>query len=344
MNRFFKWLVVSLLLSFTSIVILLFFTVDTTTIDSILNIKKEAIFAAIALQVFSYIIWGLRTKFMCQSMGHNISSLKTTEIAISSLLVAAVTPSSAGGEALRVHLLSKNEIPIGQATAVVIGERLTDAFLILLTAPIALYIFRGMIAGENFDILLITGEAILLSALGILIYGIWKPDRTKSMVHFLVNRTTRFHGKKTDEAITILLKKVDRELDDFHYGLRYLLKKGRRGLLYGTVCTIIYRCALYSILPVILVGLNQPPQVVLAFTAQILLTIIMIIPATPGASGVAELGASSLFSVLLVSPALIGITVLTWRALTYYTNIVAGSFVSLKVLKDADFLNNSIKK
>ena len=56
MNRFFKWLVISLLLSFTSIVLLLFFTVDTTTIDAILNIKKEAIIAAIALQVFSYII------------------------------------------------------------------------------------------------------------------------------------------------------------------------------------------------------------------------------------------------------------------------------------------------
>jgi len=344
MNRFFKWLVISLLLSFTSIVILLFFTVDTTTIDSILNIKKEAIIAAIALQLFSYIIWGLRTKVMCQSLGHNISSLKTIEIAISSLLIAAVTPSSAGGEAMRVHLLSKNEIPLGQATAVVIGERLTDALLILLTAPIALYIFRGMFPGNNFDILLVTGEAVLLSALGILIYGIWNPHRTKSVIHFFVNRTARFYGKKTDEPLSHLIKKVDAELDDFHYGLHYMLKKGRRGLFYGMICTIIYRTSLYSILPVILVGLNQPPQVVLAFTAQILLTIVMIIPATPGASGVAELGASSLFSVLLASPALIGITVLTWRALTYYTNIVAGSFVSLKVLKDADFVNNSLKR
>ncbi|WP_048204658.1 lysylphosphatidylglycerol synthase transmembrane domain-containing protein [Methanococcoides methylutens] len=344
MNRFFKWLVISLLLSFTSIVFLLVFTVDTTTIDSILNIKKEAILAAIALQVFSYIVWGLRTKFMCQSLGHDISLLKTTEIAISSLLVAAVTPSSAGGEALRVHLLSKNEIPIGQATSVVIGERLTDAFLILVTAPIALYIFRGVIPGENFDILLITGEAVLLSALGILIYAVWKPHRIKRMIHFLVHRTRRFHGRKTDEALAHLLKKVDTEVDDFHFGLRYLLRKGRRGLLYGTICTIIYRCTLYSILPIILSGLNQPPEVVVAFAAQILLTIVMIIPATPGASGVAEFGASSLFSVLVASPALIGITVLAWRALTYYTNIIAGSFVSLKVLKDADFMSSSVEK
>lgn len=344
MNRIFKWLSVSLVISFISIVLLLVFTVDTTTIDAVQNIKKEAIVAAIALQLFSYVVWGLRTKFMCQSLGHDIKALKTIEIAISSLLVAAVTPSSAGGEALRIHLLSKNAIPIGKATAVVVGERLTDAFLILLIAPFALYILRGFFPEGNFDMLLIAGELFIFIILGMLTYAIWKPNKTRSTIHFFVNRTKRFHGRKTDEALANVLRKIDIEMDHFQYSIRYFTKEGRKGLYYGTICTIVYRGTLYSILPVILAGLGQPPEILLSFMAQILLTCLMIIPATPGASGVAEFGASSLFSIVIATPSLIGITVLTWRALTYYMNIIVGGFISIKVLKDADIINESIKK
>ncbi|BBL63291.1 Lysylphosphatidylglycerol synthase TM region [anaerobic digester metagenome] len=85
-------------------------------------------------------------------------------------------------------------------------------------------------------------------------------------------------------------------------------------------------------------GLSNTPSILTAFAAQVLLAIIMIIPATPGASGVAELGAASIFSVF-VDSSVLGITVLAWRALTYHMNLFIGGIISLKMIKDADLIS-----
>jgi hypothetical protein len=67
----------------------------------------------------------------------------------------------------------------------------------------------------------------------------------------------------------------------------------------------------------------------------------MVIPATPGASGVAEFGATPLFSVFVTS-SLLGITIVAWRALTFYMNIIVGSFVSARILKDTELMKKLI--
>jgi hypothetical protein len=39
---------------------------------------------------------------------------------------------------------------------------------------------------------------------------------------------------------------------------------------------------------------------------------------------------------MFVGSSILGITVLAWRTLTYYTNMILGGFISLKVFKDLD--------
>ena len=93
----------------------------------------------------------------------------------------------------------------------------------------------------------------------------------------------------------------------------------------------------FSLLVLILMGLSQKPSILTVFAAQVLLTVIMLVPATPGASGVAELGAASIFS-NFVNSSVLGITVLAWRALTYHMNLLLGGIMSLKVLRDMDLI------
>ncbi len=337
MSKFRKLLNASLLISILSIIVVLLFTVDSSTIDVIMGIKYEYIVAAAALHALSYVIWGMRTKFMCQSLGYNISALKTVEIVTSSTLAAAVTPSSAGGEPLRIHLLHKNEMPVGRATAVVIGERLLDAILLLSFVPFALFIFRDMLSNYQLDAAFILAEMIVISVLALIIYGMWKPEHTKRLIHFIVDRIAHVLGKKTEVTISPILARIDMELEHFHDSVCMFLTEGKKGLLYGAACTILFWIVEYTMLPVILMGLDQSPSLIVIFAAQVLLSIIMVVPATPGASGVAEFGAMSLFSVFVPS-SLLGITVIAWRALTFYMNIFVGSFVSVKILKDTDMI------
>ncbi|MBN1133392.1 MAG: flippase-like domain-containing protein [Methanosarcinaceae archaeon] len=341
MNKFRKWLTLSLMISVFSIVVVLALTIDPTTIDAILHIRYEYFFAAAALHAFSYVILGIRTKFMCKALGYELNSLRSIEIAISGTLAAAVTPSSAGGEPLRIHLLHQNRIPIGRATSVVFCERLLDAILLLAAAPFALYIFRDILSNYKFDTLFVLADVLIISIILLFLYGMWKPEHRRAFMHAVVYRIAGILGKRTDTSLSLVLERLDSELEQFHNSVWLFLTKGRRGLLCGLICTLLSWTVEYTMLPIILIGLNQNPSIIIAFAAQVLLSIFMVLPATPGASGVAELGATPLFSVFVTS-SLLGITVVAWRALTFYMNILVGSFVSAKILKDTELIRKLV--
>jgi len=137
------------------------------------------------------------------------------------------------------------------------------------------------------------------------------------------------------------MEQIDREIDHFHDSVKVFFSEGKKGLLWGILYTFIFWIVDFSLLILLLMGLSQTPSIATAFAAQVILTVIMIIPATPGASGVAELGAASIFSIF-VDSSVLGITVLSWRALTYHMNLLAGGLVSLKIVKDMNLIKKLI--
>jgi uncharacterized protein (TIRG00374 family) len=95
-------------------------------------------------------------------------------------------------------------------------------------------------------------------------------------------------------------------------------------------------------LPVILMGLNHTSISPVVYAVQVLLMVIIVVPSTPGSSGVAEAGAATLFSIF-VPTYLVGIVVISWRAFTYYMNLLLGGFVSFKILKDTILVNDMLR-
>lgn len=341
MNRFKKWLIAALLISAVSIVLVIGLTFNSETIEALKKIKLEYIAAAALFHVFSYFIWGARTRSLCSALGYRVNYLKIVEIIISSVFAAGITPSSAGGEPVRMHMLHTNNIPVGKATAIVVGERLLDATLIFASLPFALYIMRDKLSNPELNVALLTANFLAFIVLIFFIYGVWKPEKVKIITHKITGRLAPLLGKRTDASISHLTEQVDREIDLFHESIRVFISEGKKGLLLGMFFTIFFWVVEFFQLVLILIGLSQTPSVLTAFAAQILLAVIMIVPATPGASGVAELGAASIFSVF-VSSSIIGVTVIAWRALTYHMNLLLGGLMSLKVIKDMDLIKKLI--
>ncbi|MDR6222771.1 uncharacterized protein (TIRG00374 family) [Methanococcoides alaskense] len=315
---------------------------DPQTLESIRNIRPEFLLLALCLHLLSYLLWGLRTRSMCRSLGFDVSIPRAVEIVISSTFLASVTPSSIGGEPLRVHLLGQENVPVGSATAVVLGERLLDGVLILVSAPIALHLFRGVISISGLNTLVVIGELLLSLTFLIVIYAVWHPHYTKKAFNYLIHRVAVIIGKVDSSRLERLTSKLDMVIDDFHSSMVFFVTKGRKGLFFGSVYTILFWIVEFAMVPVILMGLNQPPAIVISFAAQVLLMILLVLPITPGSSGIAELGATSLFS-LFVPVYLIGIVVVAWRAFTLYLNLIVGGFVSFKILKDTEYLKDLMK-
>ncbi|MDG6244046.1 MAG: flippase-like domain-containing protein [Methanolobus sp.] len=337
MNKIKKWLIVSLLISLISGAFVVLLTFDSGTINALMEIRPEYILAAACIHAMTYVIWGMRTSSLCRALGHDVGYVRSIEIVTSGTLAASITPSSLGGEPLRVHLLHKQKMPLGKATAVVIGERIMDGIFILALAPISIYVIRGVLQDPIFDILFIFAEAGLIFILFLTLYAIWRPAPTKKVVYFLVHKIAPLLGKKTDAALEKIIMRADSELEHFHGSISVLLNEGRKGLAFGIFYTIAFWVVDFSMLYVILIGLNQYPDMVIVFAAQVIVLLLLAIPATPGASGIAEFAGTTVFS-LFVASSVLGITVIAWRAFTFYMNVFVGSFVSFKILKDTDFI------
>ena len=82
----------------------------------------------------------------------------------------------------------------------------------------------------------------------------------------------------------------------------------------------------------ILVGLGQPPLFFESFVINLILAILMMLPLTPGSSGIAEVGATSMYA-LFIPSAILGIFVVIWRLVLYYFNIALGIISSILIVR-----------
>lgn len=336
MERLKKLFIISLIISIIVLVLVTVFTIGPDTLPILQRMEPVYLLAAVALHVVSYFIWGLRMKVMTEALGYRIGVKDATEIVIANLFAASVTPSMAGGEPVRIHMLNRNaNVPVGDASAVVIGERVLDALLLLIATPFALWVLSGSLISWEMDLAIISAELFVLLMVFVAIGGLLNP----SFIDWLSSLITRgLHKVGRFDRTEHLVQFIDKELLNFHNSLWAFMRTGKQGLFFGCICTMIYWIVEFMVLPLILLGLNQPPSITVAMAVQVFLTFIMIVPVTPGASGIAELGGAALFGIL-VPVSILGIVVAAWRLITYYLNLVIGGVVSIKILKDVDILS-----
>ena len=95
----------------------------------------------------------------------------------------------------------------------------------------------------------------------------------------------------------------------------------------------------------ILMGLGLPPYFLESYAAQALLLVIVMMPTTPGSSGVAELSTYGLYGVLIgTNHPLIGVFIILFRFVTYHMNLISGAIFQFKEFKSvASFSLEEIK-
>ncbi len=342
MNRFTKLLALTLSISFLSLILIFAYVWNRQTMDLILGMKMEYVICALLLHLLSFVVWGMRTAFMARSIGYDVKIMDSIEIVASSGFLASITPSSAGGEPLRMHLLSKRYMPLGKATAVVVTERLLDAIVILTASPIAVYFLRGRINNLGLDILLLSGIGIIFAVVFLVGYSIKSPQKLINLIYMFSNFFSQYTGKT--KLIEDISKRIERDALHFSECSHTFLKhEGRKGLFYGMIFTILFWILEFLLIPVLLLGLGSKPFILYAFATQVLLFILLVVPATPGSSGIAEFGATTLFSTF-VPIYMLGVLVVIWRAFTFYINLLIGGVVSFKILHDSDIMNEILNR
>ncbi len=342
-------IIISVTLSIIIIVVILVFTVDAKTLDQLskVSIKYEFFAIAILLNILYWILWGARIKVIANAMDKNlkISLWESTKIVITNLFLACITPSMAGGEPVRIYLLNKNGMTFGCATASVLGERLIDAIFILIMIPIALFIFKDV---KNLGVIslgLTVGVIVFLLVVLMFIYAIVKPEKTKSFLIYLSQKFSRFLKKK--EIGIKIIQRINHEVDDFHSSMYCFSGQNKKPLLLASFLTVMFWSVGFLIPSFILLGLGLPPFFLESYAAQIILLIIIMMPLTPGSSGVAEVSLYGLYGVLIgtSSNTLIGVFIILYRFISYHMNLIAGAIFQYRIFKSvASFSVDVLKR
>ncbi|MDK2973683.1 MAG: glycosyltransferase 2 family protein [Methanofollis sp.] len=329
-----KWLGVSLGFSSLVLVLVLYFTVDETTIEYIQRLNPWYLALALAAHVVALGFWALRLKTMSRSLGYKVGFFHCLNAVFANLLIAAITPSQAGGEPVRVHELYRVGVRLGDATGVVIMERILDGAVLVVISMVTM-LFLGQqwqSIAPGMTVFIYISWILIAGLVFFFMYSVRKPGVLKGLLHRFSLWLDRRKQRRNVEKLNALLDRIDTEVDNFHGSLSRFVSRGISGLIWGTFCTVMFWCIEFAIASVILVGLGSQPFFIESFIAQIIITLVMMVPLTPGGSGVAEVVATSLYGIF-VNSAVLGVFVLLWRMIFYYFNIILGLAASVGILR-----------
>ena len=326
-----KWLYISISFSLAVLIIILYLTINANTIQYLKKINPWFFTLAFLTHILTMCFWAMRVKKMSGSLGYPIKFFYSLNLVFANLLAAAVTPAQAGGEPVRVHELYKANVPLGDATAVVIMERVLDGIALACLAAFAMFALSEQwhSLGAISDVMIYITWIFVAGCLFLFYLAIRRPDVMKRVA----DRAARFFTRKWEPArVTVILERIDAEIANFHAAVLRFVRTAKSGLAWGMLFTLLYWVSEIVTASLILMGLGQPPLFFESFVIQLILAILMMLPLTPGSSGIAEAGATSMYA-LFLPYSILGIFVVIWRIVLYYFNIALGVVASLIIVR-----------
>ncbi|MCX8172665.1 MAG: flippase-like domain-containing protein [Archaeoglobaceae archaeon] len=284
--------------------------------------RVNFIFLALAflLQAVFWFFWAFRLNTISKYLQFRVSYKTSLEITLNSMFFAAITPSSAGGEPVRIKMLSDNGMAVGKGTFVVITERVLDSIFFILALPVFL-IFTGFATELGYRVALIF--VVLFALFLYFLYAILKDEKGIQRFSKLLKRILK--GRK-------IADRLENEMINFREASLKLLTEPFYLIALFTMTSLMWSAAFF-IPSVILLSFGQDPHYLLSYTAQLIIVVISLIPLTPGSSGIAETSMAYLYS-NFVDLSILGTLVAVWRFITYHLNIVFGAIsLNAKAIK-----------
>jgi len=326
-----KWLYISVGFSLLVLIVILYLTINENTVRYLKEINPVFLLLAFLTHVLTMCFWAMRVKKMSGSLGYPIGFTYSLNLVFANLLAAAITPAQAGGEPVRVHELYRANVPIGDATAVVIMERVLDGIALATLAAFAMIVLTDQwkSLGAISELMVYITWIFVVGCLFLFYLAVKRPDVVKRVV----NRGARFFTRTWESArVEKFVRRADVEIDNFNTAVIKFVRSAKGGLMWGMLFTLLYWVSEIVTASLILLGLGQPPLILESFVIQLILAILMMLPLTPGSSGIAEVGATSMYA-LFIPASIVGIFVVIWRIVLYYFNIALGILSSLIIVR-----------
>jgi glycosyltransferase 2 family protein len=311
-----KYLVFSIMLSLTSMGLLIWWTYSPGLFDRLYWNRTPGLF--IAIFVVGLRIWFLSAKIRYLSE-QRLSWIASLRVVLSWEFTSSVTPSTIGGGPMATYTMTRENLSLGQSSAIVIYGIMLDQLLLVFIIPMLMIIgFFLPVVPENAGWVGHGAMAIiyilLLAYSLFLTYGVFRnPYVLKRAVNFVF-------------SLPFLRKyryKVAREAEELEAYSHELRKKPKSFVLKAFILSTLAWLA-KALLPAIVVLSFVPADVVLSFLRGMAMTLAGMFMPTPGGSGGLE-GLYALFQgPLMPRIEFLGIAVFMWRLISFYLVVGAG--------------------
>ena len=244
---------------------------------------------------------------------------------------SAITPSVIGGTAVAMFLLTKEKIKLGKSTSIVLITAFLDELFFILFAPILLLtvgipnmfpdhsdLFEADELLSNIDdshlkTSFLIGYLILLTYTILIGYGIFlKPNSVRKLLYKVFSIGFLKQWKRAAVRTGIDIVTTSQELK--HKPKSYWIK--------SFVATVLAWLGRYLEANFVIIAFMGYGDQLIMFSRSFVMWIIMMIPTTPGASGIAEGAFIALFKDMIMD--MEALIPFFWRAFSYFPYLIIG--------------------
>lgn len=286
--------------------------------------------------VCMFVYWGLEALMMdnlIKKVNPEMkfwSAIKTTIIG---QYYSFLTPFASGGQPMQLYELGKDQMPIGNATAVLVSKFLIFQITVTLYSMVLFFLkihslFVNVQAVTTF---VLFGLAINVIGLTMIVLMAFKPQKVEKVGHLVIEGLWRIkiikHRERAYGRLNHLTEEYQMAMGQFHEDVK--------NTIWLFVLSVVQLTAFFSItyLVYLALGLRGVSYIDVISLQAMLYMAVSFIP-SPGTAGASEVGFSLLLGSIFTSH-LLAMAIILWRGISYYFGLVfCGLFTLYVYLSD----------
>ncbi|MFQ5428231.1 MAG: YbhN family protein [Thermodesulfobacteriota bacterium] len=275
---------------------------------------------------------GLRTYYIMKVINPAITYKSAVKASYGNLFLGAATPSQTGGGVAEIYFITRDDIPISEATAGTIMTFICTLFFLTI-ALFVVYYFQDQAMGSFFSVMIKTASIMMAVATGIFLISVIFTNSVNRAILFIFyrlkasGRTIDRHGK-----IEHRLTRICEGLLNYRGASIFMCRHGKRAMCLGFIFTCLFFATRFIIPYFIVRGLGMDANLFVVMYIQLLITLITYFSPTPGGSGLAEISSLVLMA-SFVTDAIAPLYTILWRFSTLYVNVFIGGVLLLHELQ-----------
>ena len=294
--------------------------------DALSRAKPWWLLCALLCAVMSYVFNMLMHLDICRIADINMTFFECATTTMVGFFYNALTPMQIGGQPMQVLQMRGYGVPVGSATSITLIKYMSWQFAVVLVATVGMIVLGQPIAllGTAVRTLVLIGYGINVFVFVFVTVATLNPKWLTGIGDRLLAFLKRHRLIRKEKTYERAVADWNRTMNDYAMAVKLMFKRKLRGalplLFFGFMELACFLSVTYFIY--LGFGLSEYPAQHVILLQSLLSMAVSFIP-IPGGAGASEGGFylvfGSLFGMALRFPSM-----LLWRMLTYYLNIIFG--------------------